>query len=153
VTPDGSRPVTADDRDGRPPPDDGGADDGDGDRDGRRVVVTSPWTEAAQRAHRPRRRVDELADETDVGDVLIRSLIRAQLGLALRVLALLVVLLGGLPLAFAVAPSLGELEVGDVGLPWLLLGLASFPLLLLLGIVYVRHAERNERDFTELVER
>ena len=88
-----------------------------------------------------------------MGDVLIRSLIRAQLGLALRVLAVLVVLLGGLPLAFAVAPGLGALEVGGVGLPWLLLGLASFPLLLTLGIVYVRHAERNERDFSELVER
>jgi hypothetical protein len=123
-------------------------DGGDG-----RVAVTSPWTEAARRAHRPRRPVDELADETDVGDVLIRSLIRAQLGLALRVLAVLVVLLGGLPLAFAVAPGLGELEIGDVGLPWILLGLASFPLLLLLGIVYVRHAERNEREFTDLVER
>jgi hypothetical protein len=118
----------------------------------RRVVVTSPWTEAAHRARPPRRRLDELADQTAIGDVLIRSLIRAQLGLALRVLAVLVLLLGGLPLVFAVLPSAGRLEIGGIAVPWLLLGMASFPLLLLLGVVYVRQAERNEREFSELVE-
>jgi hypothetical protein len=119
----------------------------------RRVLVTSPRTEAAQRARPSRRRLDELADQTAVGDVFIRSLIRAQLGLAIRVLAVLVVLLGGLPLLFAVVPSAGHAEVGGIAVAWLLLGVAAFPLLLLLGIVYARHADRNEREFADLVER
>jgi hypothetical protein len=119
----------------------------------RRVTVTSPQTDAAQRARPRRQRRDELADQTELGDVLIRSLIRAQLGLALRVLAVFVVLLGGLPLLFALFPEAGELEIGGLPAPWFLLGLAAFPLLVLLGVVYARQAERNEREFAELVER
>ena len=119
----------------------------------RRVTVTSPRTEAAQRARPRRGRRDELADQTELGDVLIRSLIRAQLGLALRVLAVFVALLGGLPLVFALAPAAGRAEVGGLPVPWLLLGVATFPLLVLFGLVYVRQAERNEREFGELVER
>jgi Flp pilus assembly protein TadB len=119
----------------------------------RRVTVTSPQTDAAQSARPRRQRRDELADQTELGDVLIRSLIRAQLGLALRVLAVFVVLLGGLPLLFAVVPSAATVEIGGLPAPWFLLGLAAFPLLVLLGMVYARQAERNEREFAELVER
>jgi hypothetical protein len=119
---------------------------------GRRVAVTSPRTAAGQRARPIRRRRDELADQTGVGEVLIRSLIRAQLGLALRVLGVVVVLLGGPPLIFALFPAAGRFEIGGVGLPWLLLGVAAFPLLVLLGLVYMRQAERHEREFAELVE-
>ena len=119
---------------------------------GRRVAVTSPRTAAGQRARPIRRRRDELADQTEVGEVLIRSLMRAQLGLALRVLAVVVVLLGGPPLVFALVPAAGRFEIGGVGLPWLLLGVAAFPLLVLLGLVYMRQAERHEREFAELVE-
>jgi len=119
----------------------------------RRVAVTSPRTEAAERARPARRRLDDLADQTEVGDVLLRALIRAQLVLAVQVLAVLVVLLGGLPLLFVLVPEVGRLEIGGIGVPWLLLGMASFPLLVLLGVVYIRQAERNEREFAELVER
>jgi hypothetical protein len=119
----------------------------------RRVAVTSPRTEAAQRARPRRLQRDELADQTELGDVLIRSLIRAQLGLALRVLAMFVTLLGGLPLLFALVPAAGRFEIGGLPAAWLLLGLATFPLLVLFGLVYVRQAERNEREFAELVER
>jgi hypothetical protein len=119
---------------------------------GRRVAVTSPHTEAAQRARPSRRRRDELADQTELGDVLIRSLIRAQLGLALRVFAVFAAVLGGLPLLFALVPAAGRAEIGGLPAPWLLLGIAAFPLLVLLGLVYVRQAERNEREFAELVE-
>jgi hypothetical protein len=119
----------------------------------RRVTVTSPRTEAAQRARPRRQRRDELADQTELGDVLIGSLIRAQLGLALRVLAVFVVLLGGLPLLFALVPAASRVEIGGLPAAWFLLGLAAFPLLVLLGLVYARQAERNEREFAELVER
>ena len=119
----------------------------------RRVAVTSPQTEAAHRARPARRRLDDLADQTEVGDVLISSLIRAQLGLALQVLTVVIALLGGLPLLFVLVPATGRAEIGGIAVPWLLLGMASFPLLVLLGVVYIRQAERNEREFAELVER
>ncbi len=38
-------------------------------------------------------------------------------------------------------------------LPWLALGVLVHPALLLGGLVYLRAAERHEREFTELVER
>jgi hypothetical protein len=118
----------------------------------RRVTVMSPQTEAARNGVAGRTPIAELADQTGVGDLLIRSLIRAQLGLALRVAAAFGVVLGGLPALFAIFPSVGRIDVGGIPLPWLLLGLASFPLLVLLGVVYARQAERNERDFVDLVE-
>lgn len=95
----------------------------------------------------------ELAEQTHVGEVLVRGLMRAQLGLALRLAALVATGLGLLPLLFAVAPAVGGARVFGVSLPWLLLGLAAYPFLVGVGWVYVRMTERNERDFAELVER
>jgi hypothetical protein len=43
--------------------------------------------------------------------------------------------------------------VFGIRLPWVLLGFAAYPFLVAVGWVYVRMAERNERDFAELVER
>ena len=81
------------------------------------------------------------------------SLLRSQLRLALLVLAALAVLVAGLPLLFTVAPALVDVHVVGVPLPWLLLAGGVYPFLLLLGWLYVRAAERNEREFTHVVER
>lgn len=104
-------------------------------------------TAAADRTHA------ELAEQTQVGDVLIRGLIRAQLALAVRLSLVVVIGLGGLPLLFAVAPAVTTITVFGVNLPWLLLGVASFPFLLAVGWTYAHLAERNEQDFTALVRR
>lgn len=95
----------------------------------------------------------ELAEQTQVGDALLRGLVRAQLGLALRLAAVVAVGLGSLPLLFAIAPSFAHLRLFGVALPWLLLGVAAYPFLLGVGAVYVQLAARNEREFAELVER
>ena len=50
-------------------------------------------------------------------------------------------------------PALGRVTVLGVPLPWLLLGALAYPFLVAVGWRYVRGAERNERDFAELVER
>jgi len=102
---------------------------------------------AADRTH-----VD-LAEQTQVGDVLIRGLVRAQLALAVRLSLVVVVGLGGLPLLFAVAPAVTTATLFGVNLPWLLLGVAPFPFLLAVGWTYAHLAERNEQDFTALVRR
>jgi hypothetical protein len=58
--------------------------------------------------------------------------------------------LGALPLAFRLAPSLARAELLGVPLAWLLLGVVAYPLLVVLAVVYVRRAERNEAAFREL---
>ncbi len=45
------------------------------------------------------------------------------------------------------------MRVLGLGLPWFLLCVATFPMLLLAGWFYIRQAERSEREFAELVER
>ena len=118
----------------------------------RRVAVTSPRTSAVRRP--PGRSALRALDEQDlVGELLVRSLVRAQLLLALRLLSVLVVLLGGLPLLFALVPWTRDVLVLGLPLPWLVLGVLVYPALVVGGFVHLRLAERHERDFTELVER
>ena len=95
----------------------------------------------------------DLAEQTPVGEALVKGLVRAQLALALRLSLVVVAGLGALPLLFAVAPAVGEIKVFGVNLPWLLLGVLSFPFLVGVGWAYVRWAERNEQDFTALIRR
>ena len=118
----------------------------------RRVVVTGPRTRTVRRPP-GRPGVRALDEQTRVGDLLVRSLVRAQLGLALRTAAVVLVTLGGLPLLFATVPTTRDVQVLGLALPWLCLGVLVYPGLLLTGWVHVRLAERNERDFVELVER
>jgi DNA-binding LytR/AlgR family response regulator len=102
---------------------------------------------------RQRAASQELAEQSHLGDVLLRGLMRAQLALALRLALVVVIGLGGLPLLFAFAPPIGTVTVFGVNLPWLLLGVAAYPFLFGVGYAFVRLAEQNERDFTALVKR
>ena len=81
----------------------------------------------------------------------MRSLLREQLRLALGVLTVLGLTIGLLPLAFYLAPGLSDVHLLGMPLGWLLLGVVVYPVLVALGWVYVRRAERNERDFAEIV--
>jgi putative solute:sodium symporter small subunit len=118
---------------------------------GRRVRVTSPLTEAARR---PRGKVtSEIDAQTRLGEIYMTSLLRAQLRLAVLILLAVAVLVAGLPLAFYAAPRLFAVHVLGMPLSWVLLGCGVYPVLLVLGWLYVRSAERNERDFTDVVER
>ena len=117
----------------------------------RRVRVTSPRTSAARAQQVPAAR--EIDAQTRLGEVYMSSLIRSQLRLALLTLAALTLFVGGIPLVFWLAPDLSDIEVLAVPLPWLLLAFAVYPFLFGIGWLYVRAAERNERDFTDVLER
>lgn len=106
---------------------------------------------AGDRTHRgdPARR--EIEEQTPVGEVLVRGLVRAQLTLAVR-LSLVAGSLLGLPLLFALAPGLRRTAVAGLSLPWLLLGVLAYPAMIAVAWAYVRLAERNERDFAALVD-
>jgi hypothetical protein len=107
---------------------------------------------AGARVAADRTRAD-LAEQTPVGEALVRGLVRAQLALAVRLSLVVITGLGALPLLFAVAPAVGEARVLGISLPWLLLGVVSFPFLVTVGWAYVRWAERNEQDFTAVIRR
>jgi hypothetical protein len=116
----------------------------------RRVRVTS------ERSGAVRRRVagtSEIDAQTQLGEIYMTSLLRAQLRLAGLVVVTLAVLVGGLPIFFRVLPGLAAKEVFGMPLSWVLLALAVYPLLFTLGWLYVRGAERNEQHFTDMVER
>jgi len=98
------------------------------------------------------RTLTEVEEQTEVGEMRVRQLVRDQLTLAMRLMALTVLVLASIPPAFVLAPSLGSIGVFGLRLPWLLLGVLAYPFLLLLGWLHTRAAERNERDFAEVVE-
>ncbi|MGY1837086.1 hypothetical protein ACI792_19700 [Blastococcus sp. SYSU DS0669] len=113
--------------------------------------VTSPRTGAARVQRVPGAR--EIETQTALGEVYMSSLLRSQLRLALLALTTLVVVVGGIPLLFWLAPDLTTVEVLAVPLPWLLLAFAVYPFLFVVGWLYVRAAERNERAFTDVLDR
>jgi len=98
------------------------------------------------------RAATEFAEQGPVRDALLRGLVRAQLAHALRFAVLVLTTLGGLPILFALAPTVAQARPLGVSLPWLLLGAVSFPLLYVAGAAYVRVAERTEQEFIDLVE-
>lgn len=116
-----------------------------------RVRVTSPRTAAG----RPRRvtAASEIDAQSRLGEIYMSSLLRAQLRLASLMIATIAIFVGGLPLLFWLVPSLADVFVLGMPLPWVLLGFAVYPFLLAMGWFYVRSAERNEADFTDVVER
>ncbi|MFE9098147.1 hypothetical protein [Streptomyces sp. NPDC007264] len=118
----------------------------------RRVSVTHPRTQAA----RPGLRhsvVRDVHEQTALGEVYVKALIRAQLRLGLLICAAVCLPLACLPPLLAYVPVLREGRLWGVGLPWLILGLPVYALLVAAGAGYVRRAERNERDFAENVHR
>lgn len=116
-----------------------------------RVLVTGSRTRAARRPRYPVTR--EIDEQTGLGEAYMRSLMRAQLRLAVRLCAVLALVVFGLPALFALVPSASEQQVLGLPLPWVVLAGAIYPCFVVLGRLYVRLAERNENDFAELVDR
>lgn len=94
----------------------------------------------------------DVQEQTPLGDVFLSSLLREQFGLAARIILVVTVTLGLVPLVFHLFPDLADAELFGISLPWLVLGVLAYPFLLLLAWRYVRRAERNEQVFADLVE-
>ncbi|WP_426242874.1 hypothetical protein [Nocardioides sp. LHG3406-4] len=114
-----------------------------------RVRVTGP---ARRRTHPRRAGTGEIDAGTRVGAIYMGSLLREQGWLAVRILTLLAVTVGSLPLAFHLFPALAGVRLVGIPLSWLLIGFLVYPWLVVLGWRYVGAAEANERDFAALVE-
>lgn len=116
--------------------------------EGREVVTASPRLAGVARPWPAR---EDLYARGEAGEVLLRSLLRAQLGVALSVLLPAVVAVGLYPLLAAVFPGVSRATLGPVPLALVVLGGGLYPPLVALGFWYVRRAERVEARFAELV--
>lgn len=116
----------------------------------RREVITGPRRDIRRAPRRPV--TAEIEAGTLLGEAYLRALVKSQLRLGLAAVALVVVPLAALPLLFASWGPVRELVIGEVPLWWLLLGALVYPGILLVGLWFVRSAERNERQFTEMVD-
>lgn len=94
----------------------------------------------------------EVQEQTEVGDALVRGLVRAQLGLALRLAAVVMAAIIVIPLGGSLFPGLASLSLLGMRLNWLLLAVLMYPLLYSVGRLYVRLAEQGERDFIRVVD-
>ena len=122
------------------------------ERPAKRVTVVHPRTAAARSSQRRGVRRD-VRDQTPLGVTMITSLRRTQLRLALLVLVGVVVVVGGIPLAFLAFPDIREARVGGLAAGWIILGVLVFPAICIAGWLFARQADRNEDEFVELVER
>jgi hypothetical protein len=112
-----------------------------------RVRVTGP------RGDRPRATsvASEIDAQSEVGAIYMRSLMRSQLRLALGVTTMLAASVGSLPLLFELAPGVRRAHLLGLPVPWLVLGVGVYPVLIALAWFYVRRAERNEAAFNDMV--
>ncbi len=94
----------------------------------------------------------DLEEQSSVGTALVRGLIRAQLRVAAGLGALTAAFLATIPLLAYLVPAFSRTSLLGVRLPWLVIGVLPFPLLLLVGSAFNRAAERNEREFVTMAE-
>jgi putative solute:sodium symporter small subunit len=117
-----------------------------------RIRVTSPWTERPRLRPRPTA-TSEIDAQSELGEIYVGTLLRAQLRLALSILVVLALTIGILPLVFTLLPGLTSHRVLGMPVSWGILAFGCYPVLVLLAWRYVRVAERNERAFARVVER
>jgi hypothetical protein len=98
------------------------------------------------------RTIKEVEENTVVGGLLRRDLIRSQLRVALRYAALTVGVLGTLPVLFALVPGVGRMDLHGVRLPWLLLGVLVYPFLVGVAWRFTRVSDRVEQSFADHVQ-
>jgi hypothetical protein len=115
----------------------------------RRSIVRSSDVVTARRGANP----PAFDEHSEYRDVLLHSLMRAQFGLTLSFIALAVGVLISLPLVVSLVPSLADKHVFGLPLTLAVLGIAVYPVLVIIAVAYVRLAERTERHFLDLVEK
>lgn len=95
---------------------------------------------------------DELAEGSEVGNVYLRRLVRAQLQLSLTALLAFGGLVGSLPVALYVLPGLQRAELFGLPLPVVLIGAPVFTLLIVIGWIYQRRADALDQAFRALLD-
>ncbi|MFI2564471.1 hypothetical protein [Paenarthrobacter sp. NPDC018779] len=113
-----------------------------------RVRVTAPQ-QAARTT--PGKSLDA-GEDSDAGQVFIRSLVRSQLRLALVVGCGFLLILAAFAALLVYGPGVAETRVFGIPLDWLLLGAGIYPVIGLSAWLFTRAAARNEARYRDLVE-
>lgn len=120
-----------------------------------RVRVTGPRTILPESGALPAARSAadsrDAAEESDAGQVFVRSLIRSQLRLAVVVAAGFLLILVAFPLMLGLVPGLAESTIMGLPFDWVLLGAGIYPVIGLSAWLYIRTAARNEARYRDLV--
>ncbi|MGO4385221.1 hypothetical protein [Specibacter sp. RAF43] len=94
----------------------------------------------------------EVAEQSAVGEVMVQSLIRSQLRLAVVVAAGFAAALLGCWMLIRFVPALMDWRILGIPAPWLLLGAGVYPIIGLTAWLYVRGATKNENRYRDLVD-
>jgi uncharacterized membrane protein (DUF485 family) len=93
----------------------------------------------------------EFEEQTEVGELYLKALMRRQRRLSLGVALAFVTFLVVQPLLAFWWPEWGALRIFGLPVSWLVLAVFSYPLLIWLGSIYVRRAEEVDDEFTDLL--
>ncbi|MCW4465216.1 hypothetical protein OK351_06840 [Glutamicibacter sp. MNS18] len=80
----------------------------------------------------------------------VRQLIRSQLRLAVSVASGIIVLLVGITVLLSFWPAITEMALFSIPLPWWILGVGVYPLIIMAGVLYNLSAVRNERRYRSI---
>ena len=83
---------------------------------------------------------------------MVRSLIRAQLGLSLVCLVFALAVTASFPILCAVLPPLDHTEVFGLPLTLIALGIGIYPVILIIGTFYEYRSRRLENQLISLVD-
>lgn len=114
-----------------------------------RVRVTAPRNQSTAV---PTTVWQEVAEHSAVGEVMVHSLIRSQLRLALVIAGAFVAALFATWVLVTWLPDLSTWRLAGIPASWLLLGLGMYPLIGLCAWLFVRAANRNEKQYRDLVD-
>jgi len=109
-----------------------------------RVRVTAPRSTS--------RRVAATPGPGDPSTLYVRSLIRSQLRVAVVAAGSFALVLAGITATLALVPEVREFTVGGIPIAWVVLGAGVYPLVLLVAVLVVRAADRNEERYRSLAE-
>lgn len=107
-----------------------------------RVRVTAPHDASLSITKQP--------PEHTAEEFYVRQLIRSQLRLACSVAAGLLALLVGICSLLVFWPVVSNIHLLHIPLPWWVLGIGMYPLIILAGILYNRAAARNEQRYRSI---
>ncbi len=116
----------------------------------------SPMPPARRLSHLPgalRPPREELAEATAHGQVYLRRLQRAQLGLSVLALIAFGALFGVLPLVLYLLPQIGRTHVFGIPLSLWILAVPMLPVFFVIGWLYARRADALDESFRDLVQR
>jgi uncharacterized membrane protein (DUF485 family) len=81
-------------------------------------------------------------------ETLLSAVMKRQVTLSLRVAAIFIAVLLGLPLLNAYAPQLAQTNIGGFSLTWLILGVLFYPLTWVLSRWFITSSDKIEEDLT-----